>query len=188
MKNSVKVIIGAIIALVVIAFPLIGSYNGLVEEESNVNTAWAQVETVLQRRYDLIPNLVNSVQGAMDQESEVFGAIADARASLTGANTQEEEVEANNEMETALSRLLVVVENYPELRSNDQVQSLMDELAGTENRISVERKRYNDTVQKYNNRVKRFPGNIIAGLFGFDEKPFFEAGEGADVAPEVDFD
>src|SRR5699024_2977181 len=146
------------------------------------------VETVLQRRNDLIPNLVNSVQGAMNQEREVFGNIADARARLKSAGTMEEEVEANNEMNSALSRLLVVMENYPELRSNDQVTALMDELAGTENRISVERQRYNETVQEYNNRVRRFPGNLMAGLFGFERKPFFEAVEGAEIAPDVNFE
>lgn len=180
--------IGVLLAAVLIAFPLISAYNGLVEEESNVDTSWSQVETVLQRRNDLIPNLVNSVKGAMNQEKEVFGSIADARAKLNSAGSQEEEVEANNEMNSALSRLLVVMENYPELRSNDQVTALMDELSGTENRISVERQRYNETVQKYNNRVRRFPGNLMAGLFGFEKKPFFKAVEGAENAPDVNFE
>lgn len=188
MKKGSKVLIGIVIALVIIAFPLISSYNGLVEQENTVNTSWAQVETVLQRRNDLIPNLVNSVKGAMSQEKEVFGAIADARSKLGSANTQEEQVDANNEMNTALSRLLVVVENYPELRSNDQVTALMDELAGTENRISVERQRYNGTVESYNNKVSRFPGNLMAGLFGFEKKPFFKAVEGAENAPDVNFE
>ncbi len=188
MSKSIKILLGIVGAVIILAIPLISSYNNLVEEENKVEAAWAQVETVLQRRNDLIPNLVNSVQGAMDQEQEVFGAIADARAQLSSAGSLEEEVEANNEMGSALSRLLVVVENYPELTSNDNVTALMDELAGTENRISVERQRFNDTVQQYNNRVRRFPGNVMAGLFGFDQKPFFEAVEGADIAPEVDFE
>lgn len=188
MKKSLKVLLGVILAVVVLAFPLISSYNGLVEEENNVNASWAQVETVLQRRNDLIPNLVNAVQGAMNQEREVLGSIADARAKLNSANTQEAEVEANNEMSSALSRLLVVIEDYPELKSNEQVTGLMDELAGTENRISTERQRYNDTVQTYNNKVQRFPGNLMARLFGFEKKPFFQAVEGADVAPDVNFD
>ena len=187
MKKGSKILIGVVIALIVIAFPLISSYNGLVEEENNVNTSWAQVETVLQRRNDLIPNLVNAVQGAMNQEREVFGGIADARAKLNSANTQEDEVEANNEMSSALSRLLVVIEDYPELKSNEQVTGLMDELAGTENRISTERQRYNGTVQTFNNKVQRFPGNIMAGLFGFEKKPFFQAVEGAENAPDVNF-
>jgi len=144
------------------------------------------VETKLQRRYDLIPNLVESVKGAMEQEQEVFGAIADARARIGSAQTTEEQVTASNEMESALSRLLVIVENYPELKSNEQVTALMDELAGTENRISVERDRYNEAVQQYNNKVKRFPGSLMAGLFGFDEKSYFEAVSGAETAPSVD--
>ena len=187
MKSGTKIIIGIIVAVVIIAIPLISSYNGLIKEESNVDLAWSQVESQLQRRNDLIPNLVNSVQGAMDQEEEVFTAIADARASLSGAGSMEEEVEANNEMNSALSRLLLVVESYPELKSNENVTALMDELAGTENRIAVERQRYNETVQGYNNRVKRFPGSIIASMTGFSEKPYFEAVEGAEIAPEVNF-
>jgi len=188
MKSGTKVIIGIIIALVIIAIPFISSYNGLINEESKVDLAWSQVESQLQRRNDLIPNLVNSVQGAMDQEEEVFTAIADARASLSSAGSMEEEVEANNEINSALSRLLVVVESYPELKSNENVTALMDELAGTENRIAVERQRYNEAVQSYNNRVKRFPGSIIASMSGFSEKPYFEAVEGAEIAPEVNFD
>src|SRR5699024_11676373 len=125
---------------------------------------------------------------AVNPEHGLLGAMADARARLNSAGTMEEEAEANNERTSALSRLLVVMENYPELRSNDQVTALMDELAGTENRISVERQRYNETVEQYNNRVRRFPGNLMAGLFGFEKKPFFKAVEGAENAPNVNFD
>ena len=181
MKGWLKGLIGVFIAVLLLGVPLISSYNGLVTEESNVD-----VETKLQRRYDLIPNLVESVKGAMEQEQEVFGAIADARARIGSAQTTEEQVAASNEMESALSRLLVIVENYPELKSNEQVTALMDELAGTENRISVERDRYNESVQQYNNKVKRFPGSLMAGLFGFDEKSYFEAVSGAETAPSVD--
>ncbi|CZQ81008.1 MULTISPECIES: LemA family protein [Trichococcus] len=186
MKGWLKGLIGVFIAVLLLGVPLISSYNGLVTEESNVDVQWANVETKLQRRYDLIPNLVESVKGAMEQEQEVFGAIADARARIGSAQTTEEQVTASNEMESALSRLLVIVENYPELKSNEQVTALMDELAGTENRISVERDRYNESVQQYNNKVKRFPGSLMAGLFGFDEKSYFEAVSGAETAPSVD--
>ena len=186
MKGWLKGLIGVFIAVLLLGAPLISSYNGLVTEESNVDVQWANVETKLQRRYDLIPNLVESVKGAMEQEQAVFGAIADARARIGSAQTTEEQVTASNEMESALSRLLVIVENYPELKSNEQVTALMDELAGTENRISVERDRYNEAVQQYNNKVKRFPGSLMAGLFGFDEKSYFEAVSGAETAPSVD--
>lgn len=186
MKSGLKAIIGIVIAIALLGIPMISSYNSLVTEESNVDVQWANVESKLQRRYDLIPNLVESVKGAMEQEQEVFGAIADARARIGSAQTTEEQVSASNEMESALSRLLVVVENYPELKSNEQVTALMDELAGTENRISVERDRYNEAVQGYNNKVKRFPGSLMAGIFGFDEKSYFEAVSGAENAPSVD--
>ncbi|ALV21192.1 MAG: LemA family protein [Carnobacterium sp.] len=188
MKKSVKIIIGVVIALLILVVPFVSSYNGLIQEESNVDVAWSQVESQLQRRNDLIPNLVNSVKGAMNQEQAVFGDIADARAQLGGADTVEEKIDANNEMSSALSRLLVVVENYPELKSNENVTALMDELAGTENRVAVERQRYNEAVQGYNNRVRRFPGSIIASMTGFEKKPYFKAVEGAETAPEVNFD
>lgn len=185
---------GAIVLLVILAviaifvFSVFGSYNSLVSLDEDVNTQWANVESKLQRRYDLIPNLVESVKGAMKQEKEVFTAIADARAKLAGAGTTSEKVEASNELEGALSRLLVVVENYPELKSNQNVTALMDELAGTENRISTERDRYNAVVKEYNRAIRSFPKNILAGMFGFKERPYFEATAGADVAPEVNFE
>lgn len=185
-----KGILGVIIALVVIAgllvMPLIGSYNNLVTLSENADQQWANVETVLQRRYDLIPNLVESVKGAMAQEQEVFGRIADARSSLLNASSVEDKVEASNQLERGIRDLKVVVENYPELRSNESVTRLMDELAGTENRISVERGRYNETVAEYNRKIKRFPTVIIAGMMGFDERAYFEAADGAETAPKVD--
>ena len=185
-----KGILGVIIALVVIAgllvMPLIGSYNNLVTLSENADQQWANVETVLQRRYDLIPNLVESVKGAMAQEQEVFGQIADARAAMAGASNVDEKVEATNNLENALGRLIAVVENYPELRSNDNVTRLMDELSGTENRINTERGRYNETVAEYNRKIKRFPTVIIAGMMGFDERAYFEAADGAETAPKVD--
>ena len=185
-----KGILGVIIALVVIAgllvMPLIGSYNNLVTLSENADQQWANVETVLQRRYDLIPNLVESVKGAMAQEQEVFGRIADARSSLLNASSVEDKVEASNQLERGIRDLKVVVENYPELRSNESVTRLMDELAGTENRISVERGMYNETVAEYNRKIKRFPTVIIAGMMGFDERAYFEAADGAETAPKVD--
>lgn len=188
MKKGTKIAIGVVIGLVILILPLVSSYNSLISEESNVDLAWSQVESQLQRRNDLIPNLVNSVKGAMGNEQAVFGAIADARAGVSSADTMEESIEANNKMNTAVSKLLVSVEAYPELKSNENVTGLMDELAGTENRIAVERGRFNEEVQGYNNKVRRFPTSIIAGMTGFEKKPYFEAAEGAEVAPTVDFE
>lgn len=188
MKNWMKIVIGIVIAVVILVVPFASSYNGLVSAESEVDAQWAKVESKLQRRYDLIPNLVNSVKGSMTQEKEVFGKIADARSKLSNASTTDDKVQANNELDSAVSRLLVVVENYPDLKSDKNVQALMDELAGTENRISTERDRYNDTVKTYNNKVKRFPGSIVAKMSGFDSKTYFKAVEGAQNAPSVNFD
>ncbi len=180
---TILVIVGI---LAVFGFTFMGIYNSLVTLEENVDAQWAVVESKLQRRYDLIPNLVSSVKGIMDQEEEVFQSIADARAKMAGAASVEDSVEASNELEGALGRLLVVMENYPELRSVESVNTLMDELAGTENRISVERDRYNAAVRDYNSTIKKFPKNLFASAFGFEEKPYFEAVEGAEVAPQVD--
>ena len=187
MSKGMKAIIGVVLALVLLGAPLISSYNSLVVEESNVEKAWSDIDNKLQRRNDLIPNLVNAVQGAMDQEDDVFIAIADARANIGKADTVEESMAANNQMTSAVTNLIAVTESYPELKSNENVTRLMDELAGTENRISTERGRYNETVQKYNNKVKRFPTSVIAGMLGFDEKPYFEADEDARENPEVNF-
>lgn len=188
MKKGAIVLIVILAVIGIFVFSLFGSYNSLVALDEDVNTQWANVESKLQRRYDLIPNLVESVKGAMKQEQEVFTAIADARAKLAGAGTTSEKVEASNELEGAVSRLLVVVENYPELKSNQNVTALMDELAGTENRISTERDRYNEVVREYNKTIRSFPKNILAGMLGFEQRPYFEATDGAEVAPEVNFD
>ncbi len=188
MKKGTIVLLVILAVIAIFVFSIFGSYNTLVALDEGVNTQWANVESKLQRRYDLIPNLVESVKGAMKQEQEVFGAIADARARLAGAGSVSERVEASNELEGALARLLVVVENYPELRSNQNVTALMDELAGTENRISTERDRYNEVVREYNATIRKFPINILAGMFGFEQRPYFEAVNGAEVAPEVNFD
>lgn len=164
-----------------------GAYNGLVTANEQVDTQWGQVESQYQRRMDLVPNLVNSVKGAMQQEETVFTAIADARTRYAGATTPDAKVAAAGEFESAFARLLVVMENYPELKSVDTVQGLMAELAGTENRIAVERMRYNEVVRDYNLRVKRFPGALVAGMFGFEPRALFEGAEGSETAPIVDF-
>ncbi|HEY1041527.1 MAG TPA: LemA family protein [Candidatus Paceibacterota bacterium] len=174
--------------LVVLVLWSIGSYNRFVNLKENATTQWAQVETVYQRRFDLIPNLVNSVKGIMNQEKEVFTALADARTKYGGAATVEEKQAATEQVNSALSRLLVVVENYPQLRSSESVQTLMAQLEGTENRISVERNRYNDIVKEYNVAVKRFPGVIMAKIFGYDAMNLFAATEGAETAPVVNFE
>ena len=176
-------IIGAIV--LVLALSLVSFYNSLIGKTQAVDNQWAQVETQYQRRFDLIPNLVNSVKGMMTQEQAVFGQIAEARTRYAGAGTVEEKVKAAGDIESALGRLLVIMENYPELRSAENVSQLMDELAGTENRISVERRRYNDLVRDYNTTIKKFPANLVAGTFGFSQRLFFEAAEGAEQAPEV---
>lgn len=163
------------------------TYNGFVGKNEAVDGQWAQVETAYQRRFDLIPNLVESVKGIMGQEQEVFGTLAEARTRYAGARSVDEKVAAATEVEGALARLLVVVENYPNLRSSEAVTSLMTELEGTENRVAVERRRFNDAVRMLNVAVKRFPGNVIAGIFSFDERAYFEAAEGAEQVPQVEF-
>jgi len=182
------IVIGIILAVIVLAgVMLTSSYNNFVTLEENVDQSYAQIENQLQRRLDLIPNLVNTVKGYASHEKEVIASISDARARLAGADTVEEEATANAELSGALSRLLVVVENYPNLKADQQFTRLMDELSGTENRISVARKDYNDQVAVYNKKVKQFPGAMIAGMTGFDEKEYFTADPKAAEAPEVDF-
>lgn len=172
--------------LLILAMWLIGQYNSIITLGQDVDNKQAQVEVVLQRRFDLIPNLVNATKGIMEQEREVFTAIAEARTKYgSAAAGTSEKVEAANQLEGALSRLLVIVENYPQLKSDSAVTGLMDELAGSENRISTERQRYNDSVTTYNTRIKLFPTNMFASMFGFEAKPLFESVDGADVAPEV---
>ena len=163
------------------------SYNRFVSQEEAIKAQWAQVENQLQRRNDLIPNLVETVKGFAEQERDVFGQIADSRAKLAGARTPEETMAAANQQSAALARLLVVVENYPQLRSSESFNRLMDELSGTENRIAVERMRYNERVQEYNTVRRQFPSNITAGIFGFQEYPLFTAPPEAQKVPTVDF-
>ena len=163
------------------------SYNQFVSQEEAIKTQWAQVENQLQRRNDLIPNLVDTTKGVAQQERDVFGQIAESRAKLAGARTPEQTIQAANEQSAALARLLVIVENYPQLRSSETFNRLMDELAGTENRVAVERMRYNERVQEYNTARRQFPSNITAGIFGFREYPVFNAPPEAERVPRVDF-
>jgi len=163
------------------------SYNRFVGQEEAIKTQWAQVENQLQRRNDLIPNLVETTKGIAQQEKDVFGQIADSRARLAGARTPDETIQAANQQSAALARLLVVVENYPQLRSSETFNRLMDELSGTENRIAVERMRYNERVQEYNTARRQFPANVTAGLFGFKEYPLFNAPTAAEQVPKVNF-
>lgn len=187
MKKAL-IILGAVIGvLIIIGVSLAGTYNSLVNRDQAVDSQWAQVQTQYQRRFDLIPNLVESVKGIMAQEQAVFLALAEARTRYAGASTPEDQADAANEVESALARLLVIMENYPELRSIEAVTTLMDELAGTENRIAVERGRYNTEVRDYNTAIKRFPTVMVAGMFGFNERSYFESFPGADVPPRVDF-
>ena len=164
------------------------SYNRFVGQEEAIKAQWAQVENQLQRRNDLIPNLVEATKGFAQQERDVFQAIADSRAKLAGANTPDQKMAAANEQTSALSRLLVVVENYPTLKSDATFARLMDELAGTENRIAVERRKYNETLQRYNTAIELFPNNIVAGMSGFTRNDaYFKTEPGARTNPKVQF-
>ena len=175
-------------ALAVAALPSTGcSYNKFVGQEEAIKAQWAQVENQLQRRNDLIPNLVETVKGYAQHEEGVFKEIADARSRLLSAKSPEETIAAANQQTTALGRLLAVAENYPQLRANEQFNRLMDELAGTENRIAVERMRYNEKVQEYNTKRQQFPSNVTAKMFGFKEHPYFQAPPEAKQLPKVNF-
>ena len=182
-----KILISVLIVVLLGVWYGFSTYNSLVTLSVNADTQWQQVETNYQRRFDLIPNLVESVKGIMTQEKEVFTAIADARTRYSGAKTVDERAAAAGQVESALGRLLVITENYPQLKSSETVQTLMSQLEGTENRISVERMRFNESIQAYNLKVKRIPSSIIASLTGFDERAYFEAAAGAENAPQVKF-
>ena len=186
-KGLIVVIILALIALVVFG-QYVGVRNTLVTKNEAVKAAWSQVDIVLQRRADLIPNLVETVKGIAKQEQTVFGEIADARARLLSAGTPSDKIAANNQLDGALGRLLAISENYPELKSNENFLRLQDELAGTENRIAVERKRYNDTLQDYNTYIQQFPNSVFAGWSGFKPNDaYFKAAEGSREVPKVNF-
>src|SRR5438477_11141837 len=176
------------IVLALVTVPLTGcSYNRFVGQEEGIKAQWAQVQNQLQRRNDLIPNLVETVKGYAQHEEGVYKDIADARSKLLAAKSPEETIQAANQQTSALGRLLAVVENYPQLKANEQFNRLMDELSGTENRLAVERMRYNERVQAYDTSRRQFPANLTAKLFGFKEYPFFQAPAEAKQVPKVNF-
>lgn len=175
-----------ILALIAIVWGAV-SYNGLITTKESINAQWAQVETQYQRRFDLVPNLVNTVKGAAEFEQETFTAVTQARTQWQNAGSRSAQIEAAEGLDSAFSRLLVTFENYPQLQATQAFRDLMTQLEGTENRIAVARRDFNGAVQAYNLKVKRLPGNIIAMIFGFEEEPFFEAADGADEAPTVEF-
>jgi LemA protein len=179
---------GVVLLIVAIAgMSLVGTYNRLVARDQEVKAAWAQVQNVLQRRADLIPNLVETVKGYATHEKEVFENVAEARSRLAGATSPREAAAANAGLTSALGRLLAIAENYPNLKANETFIRLQDELAGTENRIAVERMRYNEAVRTYNTAIKRFPTNFVARLFAFTEEEYFEAESAAQEVPKVKF-
>jgi LemA protein len=188
MKGAL-IVVGIVVLLgLLLGGSLIGSRNELVTERESINGAWSQVDVALQRRNDLIPNLVETVKGFAKQEQNVIDSVTKARAQMAGARTPAEKIAADGELQSALSRLLVVVENYPQIKSNENFLRLQDELAGTENRINVERRKYNETVQRYNTDIQIFPKNIAASMFGFQrEDAYFKAEAGAKEVPKVKF-
>jgi len=183
-NKSVWIILAVVALLVVFG---ISSYNSLVGLNENVNGKWSQIANMLQRRADLIPNLVNTVKGYAAHEQQAIQSVADARAKLAGAGGPAAKAQANSELNSALARLLVVVENYPNLKADKNFRALMDELSGTENRIAVARKDYNDAVQVYNTKIRSLPTSIFAGMMGFGPKEYFRAEEGARQVPQVNF-
>jgi len=188
MKIALIVLVVLLVGGLIFGGSLVGVRNELVQQREAVTGQWAQVDVALQRRADLIPNLVETVKGFAAQEKEVFQSVADARAALLGARSPEEKIDANARVDSALGRLLLIVENYPQLKSNENFLRLQDELAGTENRITVERRKYNESVQLYNTSIELFPKNIAASLFGFSRNDaYFRTDPGARTAPKVAF-
>lgn len=187
MKKSTMILLGVVVFIVIIISMLGGSYNSLVEKSENVDKQLANVDVQLERRTDLIPNLVSTVKGYTSHETEIIDKITSARENLLKANTVTEKSNANDELTSALNALMVVVENYPDLKSNQNFIQLSDELAGTENRIATSRRDYNDAVTSYNTSIKKFPTNILAGMFGFNKKDYFEVSEGKTDVPKVEF-
>ncbi|HYW65377.1 MAG TPA: LemA family protein [Candidatus Dormibacteraeota bacterium] len=189
MKAGIVILVVLLILALVVGGAYVSRRNQMAIKREAVNAAWAQVDVVLQRRADLIPNLVETVKGYAVQEQTVFGDIAAARAALIGAKTPSDKIAANGQLDSALGRLLVIVENYPQLKSNENFMRLQDELAGTENRIAVERRRYNDTIQDYNTYIALFPNSLVASMAGFARNDaYFKTEEGARQAPKVNFD
>ncbi|MDD5765929.1 MAG: LemA family protein [Candidatus Marinimicrobia bacterium] len=197
MKKGWIILIAVVVVLLLIIGKIVGMYNNLVTLEEGVNQSWAQVSNQYQRRADLIPNLVETVKGYAKHESQTLEAVIQARSNATGLKVTPEVLndpkafakfqQAQGEISSALSRLMAVVENYPNLKANENFLALQSQLEGTENRITVERQRFNEAVQGFNTKIRRFPTNIIAGMFGFDKKLYFEAQEGAENAPKVTF-
>src|ERR1051326_8483692 len=187
--KKLLIVVGVLVLIGVVAASMyVGARNEMVRKTETVNSAWSQVDVVLQRRADLIPNLVETVKGYAAQEQKVFGDIANARAALLSAKTPADRIAANGQLDGALGRLLAIVENYPQLKSNENFMRLQDELAGTENRIAVERRRYNETLQDYNTYVQQFPASVFASWAGFNKNDaYFAASENARTAPKVDF-
>lgn len=185
-KSSIAIIVGIIILLLIVIGGIL-SYNGLVVLAEEVDNKFATIDTMIQRRADLIPNLINTVKGYTNQEQSVIDSVTEARAKLNSANSVVDKANADQELTSALNNLLVVVENYPDLKSSENFINLQDELAGTENRIATARKDYNDAVKEFNAKIKRFPTNIISGMFGFEAEEYFQATEGSEEVPTVDF-
>ena len=185
MNRSVAILIGIVL---VIGIAFAGMYNGLVRKQVAVDSAWAQVENVLQRRADLIPNLVSTVKGFAKHEKGILAKLAEARTQYAGAKSTDEKAKAGSVLEGAIGRILLIMENYPNLKANESFNKLMDELSGTENRIAVERMRYNEAVQNFNTTIRRVPYNFMAGFMGFTAKNFFEAAPEAKAAPKVSFE
>lgn len=188
MKGGTIVLSVVLVIVVVLGIVFAGSYNGLVKAEEAVNAKYADIDTQLQRRSDLIPNLVNTVKGYAAHEQAAIEAVTTARENLLKANGTQELANADAKLTEAINNLLVIVENYPDLKANTNFIQLQDELAGTENRIAVARKNYNEAVEEYNANIRTFPRNILAGLFGFDKKEYFKAAEGTQIPPQVDFE
>ena len=187
-QKTALIVVGIVILVVVIPLLFLkGTYNNLVKMDEGVKAAWAQVENQLQRRFDLIPNYVETVKGYAAHEKEVLLKVTEARSRVAGAGTIDEQIAANNSLSSALARLLVVVERYPDLKANTNFIRLQDELAGTENRIAVERRRFNEAVRAFNTEIRSFPTNLIAGMFGFEKAAFFEVPEERQEAPKVKF-
>ena len=191
--KKVLIILGVIVGILgIITFSIFGwvknNYNTIVTMDEEINGAWAQVENVLQRRYDLIPNLVETVKGYASHESGVFIQVTEARSKVAGAGSPVARMGAEGELSSALSRLMVVVENYPQLKANQNFVMLQDQLESTENRIAVERGRYNNTVKIFNQYIRRFPASMLAGMFNYNRRDFFEAPEAAQTVPQVKFE
>ena len=187
-KHIALIVVGVILVILIALVGYgISTYNNLVGQQESISNAEGQIQNVLQRRSDLIPNLVNTDQGYVDHEEQAIQDVTDARAQMMQAGNTEEQLAADAQVTSALSRLFAIAENYPDLKANENFLSLQEELAGTENRIATERKRYNDAVTEYNRSIRRFPSSIIAGMFGFEQENYFEASEGATSNPVVDF-